>query len=451
MAAKGVVDVATVQLWGQMVGAVRWDARLGLGVFEYAPEFIASGLEPSPLRMPLRRGQYDFPAVKKSEDFQGLPGLLADVLPDHWGTGLYRLWLAERGRSLESVTPVERLCHIGSRAMGALEFQPAVDHPAATATPVDIAELSEFAHRVLNRKQSAKGTLNAKDKQVLASILRVGTSAGGNRAKAIISVDPKTQQVVSGEVQAGPTFEPWILKFDGTGKGSDAQPEGYGRIELAYHHMARAAGIEMAECRLWEENGRAHFMTRRFDRTKQGGKLHYQSLAALLHLDHNQAGHAYEQAFEAALALKLPYIAIEQLFRRMAFNVAGRNQDDHTKNFGFLMDPSGRWALSPAFDVTFNYNPEGQWTHSHQLSVAGKRQDIGREDLLKVADIFGVKRAAAILEEVLEGVATWPQAAKRSGVDKAKVTAVAKLLRVEGLRAPLAKKRTPKVPPKRKV
>jgi serine/threonine-protein kinase HipA len=440
MAAKGKVDVANVELWGQLVGAVRWDARAGLGVFEYDPKFTASGLEVSPIRMRLRRAEYNFPTLRKSEDFQGLPGLLADVLPDNWGTELYKLWLAARGRSLDSVTPVERLCYIGSRAMGALEFKPAVDHPVATATPVDIAELSDFARKILNRKQGLRGTLNAKDKHALASILRVGTSAGGNRAKAIIAVHPKTQQVVSGETQAPSPLEHWILKFDGTGAGSGAQPQGYGRIELAYHSMARTAGIEMMDCKLWEENGRAHFMTRRFDRVKGGGRLHYQSLAALMHLDHNQ-GHSYEQAFEAALALKLPYPDMEQLFRRMVFNVAGRNQDDHTKNFGFLMDPTGRWAMSPAFDLTFNYNPDGQWTHSHQLSVAGKHREISRDDLLKVGDIFGIKRANGILEQVVDAVATWPKAAKRAGVEKGRVTAVEKLLRVQALKAPKSLKK----------
>jgi len=447
MAAKGKVDVATVQLWGQLLGAVRWDSRAGLGVFEYDPKFTTGGLEVSPIRMPLRRSPYDFPALRKSEDFQGLPGLLADVLPDHWGTDLYKLWLAERGRTLESVTPVERLCYIGSRAMGALEFKPALDHPGATASPVDIAELSNFARKILNHKQGIQGTLNAKDKHALASILRVGTSAGGNRAKAIIAVHPETHAVVSGETQAKEPFEHWILKFDGMGKGGSAQPQGYGRIELAYHRMARTAGIEMTDCKLWEENGRAHFMTRRFDRLKGGARLHYQSLAALMHLDHN-LGHSYEQAFEAALALKLPYPDMEQLFRRMVFNVAGRNQDDHTKNFGFLMDASGRWALSPAFDLTFNYNPDGQWTHSHQLSVAGRHRDIGREDLLEIGDAFGIKRAKNILDEVIDAVAQWPQAAKRAGVEKARVTAVEKLLRVRELKAPKRPKKPAKSRPK---
>ncbi len=441
MATKGSVDVATIHLWDHLVGAVRWDSRLGLGKFEYDSAFIATGLEPSPIRMPLRRAQYDFPTLKKSEDFQGLPVLLADVLPDRWGTELYKIWLAERGRSIESVTPVERLCYIGSRAMGALQFKPAVDHPASTASPVDIAELSDFAKKVLNRKEDAKGTLNAKEKHALASILRVGTSAGGNRAKAIIAVHPKTHQVVSGETVVASPFEHWILKFDGTGKGGSAQPQGYGRIELAYHIMARSAGIVMMDCKLWEENGRAHFMTRRFDRTADGGRLHYQSLAALMHLDHNQ-GHSYEQAFEAALALKLPYPDMEQQFRRMAFNVAGRNQDDHTKNFGFLMDQAGRWSLSPAFDLTFNYNPEGQWTHSHQLSVAGKHRDISREDLLKVANQFGIKRAKAILDQVLDAVATWPKAAKKAGVEKNRITAIEKKLRILELRAAKPTKKT---------
>jgi serine/threonine-protein kinase HipA len=433
MTAKGKADVATVELWGQLVGAVRWDARAGLAGFKYDPKFTASGLEVSPIRMPLKRAEYKFPALRKSEEFQGLPGLLADVLPDHWGTDLYKLWLAEQGRSLDGVSPVERLHYVGSRAMGALEFKPAVDQSMA-ATPVDIAELSDFARKILNRKQGIRATLNAKDKHALASILRVGAFAGGNRAKAIIAVHPKTQQVVSGETQATSPFEHWILKFDGMGTGGRAQPQGYGRIELAYHYMARTAGITMMDCKIWEENGRAHFMTRRFDRLKGGVRLHYQSLAALMHLDHNK-GHSYEQAFEAALALKLSYSDMEQLFRRMVFNVAGRNQDDHTKNFGFLMDQAGRWSMSPAFDMTFNYNPDGQWTHSHQLSVAGQHRDIGREDLLKVGNAFGIKRAKSILDEVVDAVATWPQAAKRAGVEKARITAVEKLLRVQALKA----------------
>lgn len=450
MAVKGTVDVATVELWGQRVGAIRWDARASLGIFEYDPKFVASGLQVSPIRMLLRRAEYAFPTLRKSEDFQGLPGLLADVLPDHWGTDLYKLWLAERGRSLENVTPVERLCYIGSRAMGALEFKPAVDHPVAKATALDIAELSDFARKVLEHKKGLQGTLNAKDKHALASILRVGTSAGGNRAKAIIAVHPQTQRVVSGAAQIADPYEHWLLKFDGMGKGGSAQPQGYGRIELAYHSMARTAGITMMDCKLWEEHGRAHFMTRRFDRLKGGARLHYQSLAALMHLDHN-LGHSYEQAFEAALALKLPYPDMEQLFRRMVFNVVGRNQDDHTKNFGFLMDQTGRWSMSPAFDMTFNYNPNGQWTHSHQLSVAGQHKDIGREDLLKVADAFGIKRAKSILAEVADAVATWPDAAKRAGVEKARITAVEKLLRLQALQVPQSSKKPAQSDSKGKV
>ena len=414
--------LAGVRLWGRSIGAVSLADGAEVAAFQYTPEFAASGIEVSPVVMPLSNQVYAFPGLSRTT-FHGLPGLLADSLPDRFGNALIDAWLATQGRTPASFNAVERLCYTGARGMGALEFLPAAGPEARTADTIQIDALVKLASEVL----SHRGTLAASfadphQAAALQTILRVGTSAGGARAKAVIAWNPVTHEVRSGQVAAGGGFEYWLLKFDGVSGNKDKEledPKGYGAIEYAYYLMAQAAGVSMSECRLLEENGRRHFMTRRFDRLPDGGKLHAQSLCALAHYDFNDPGaHAYEQALLVIRQLDLGMAAIEQQFRRMVFNVFARNQDDHVKNIAFLMGRDGRWSLSPAFDMTYSYNPGGVWTANHQMSINGKRDGFTFDDLRACAKSAMMKRGRAekIVEEVRTAVMQWPDFAGKAGV-----------------------------------
>jgi serine/threonine-protein kinase HipA len=410
---------AAIALYETTIGAVTWDPERELGVFEYAPEFLGSGIEISPITMPLGTGRFSFPNLPR-ETFKGLPGLLADSLPDKFGNLLIDQWLAHQGRRPESFDPVERLCYLGTRAMGALEFCPTLmpDFPPET---LHLEALVQLANDALASRESLHANLS-EPPDALATILRVGTSAGGARAKAVIAWNPQTGEIRSGQVAAGQNFEPWLLKFDGVTANRDKEindPLGYGRIEFAYHLMARAAGITMSDCRLLEENGRAHFMTRRFDRAPDGGKFHMQSLCAMGHFDFNQAGaYSYEQAFQTARRLQLPQPDLTELYRRALFNILSRNQDDHTKNIAFLMDRRGGWRLAPAYDLIYAYNPNGAWTHRHQMTLAGKRENFTTADLLDSASSADLKPTAAktILKQVHAAISGWRTHAAAAGV-----------------------------------
>ena len=417
-----MTTVAEVRLWGRSIGAVSVEDARSAAAFQFTDEFTRSGIQVSPLRMPLSDRVYSFPGLAR-ETFHGLPGLLADSLPDRFGNALIDTWLASQGRSAESFNAVERLCYIGSRGMGALEFAPAQGPKSRTSEPLDIAALVQLASDVLSQRSGLRHSMASADTaETLRDILRVGTSAGGARAKAVIAWNRQTNEVRSGQVAAGDGFDYWILKFDGVSGNRDKEledPTGYGSIEYAYALMARAAGIDISECRLLEENGRRHFMSRRFDRLAGGEKLHMQSLGALAHFDFNLAGaYSYEQALQVMRTLDLPMASIEQQFRRMAFNIVARNQDDHVKNIAFLMDKQGRWSLSPAFDVTYSYNPEGLWTATHQMSMNGKRDDFTLEDFRTCAKFASMKRgrAEAILDDVIAAVKRWPEFAEQAKV-----------------------------------
>jgi len=421
---KGLVEV---HLWGRQVGAAAWNDA-GYAVFQYAKDFATTGLPIAPLMMPLNTTPYQFKSLWRSEDFQGLPGMLADALPDRWGNLLIQRWLTDQGRDLSTVTPFERLCFVADRAMGALEFKPAAA-PKAKHVRLHVDELLDLSQRILTAKSGRAARLSAKEKDALAQIILVGSSVGGNRAKALIAWDPKTDDIRAGDIPHPANFEPWIIKFDETGSGEGAQPKGYGRIEYAYHLMAKAAGINMADCRLWEEHGRAHFMTKRFDRVgRSAKKLHYQSLSALAHLDRHLGPHSYEDAFRVLRQLRAPAVEGTELFRRTVFNVAARNQDDHTKNFGYLMDETGHWHLAPAFDVTWAYNPMGEWTQRHQLSLRGKTSEISRKDLLEFAKHEDVRQGAKIIDQVRDAVSHWPKFAAQAGVPEARITGIEKHL-----------------------
>ena len=383
--------------------------------FQYDPVFARSGIELSPLTMPLSERVYEFAALPRNT-FHGLPGLLADSLPDKFGNALIDAWLATQGRTPESFGAVERLCYTGTRGMGALEFVPGLGPKPRKATKIEIDALVQLASDVLTHRSNLKANFSgAAREKALNDILRVGTSAGGARAKAVIAWNRETNEVRSGQIAAGDGFNYWLLKFDGVAGNKDKEledPKGYGAIEYAYHLMARAAGITMSECRLLEENERRHFMTRRFDRLAGGAKLHMQSLCALAHFDFNQAGaYSYEQALLTIRQLKLPMAAVEEQFRRMVFNVVARNQDDHVKNIAFLMNQQGEWSLAPAFDVTYSYNPSGSWTATHQMTLNGKRDGFALADFEACAKAALMKRgrAATIIEEVQEAVKHWPE------------------------------------------
>lgn len=414
--------IAKVQLWGRTIGAVSMEEGRDYAAFQYDPEFAGSGIEISPLALPLSDRVHAFPELPRNT-FHGLPGLLADSLPDKFGNALIDAWLATQGRTPENFDAVERLCYTGTRGMGALEFAPGLGPKPRKATKIEIDALVRLASEVLTHRNELKGTFGgAGQEKALNDILRVGTSAGGARAKAVIAWNRETNEVRSGQIAAGDGFDYWLLKFDGVTGNKDKEledPKGYGAIEYAYHLMALAAGISMSECRLLEENGRRHFMTRRFDRLAGGGKLHMQSLCALAHFDFNQPGaYAYEQALLAIRQLELPMAAVEEQFRRMAFNIVARNQDDHVKNIAFLMDKQGRWSLAPAFDVTYSYNPSGAWTATHQMTLNGKRDGFALEDFLAAAKSAVMKRgrAEAIVEEVRATVVRWPEFAAQARV-----------------------------------
>ncbi len=417
-----MTTVARVKLWGKTVGAVSLEEGARFAAFQYHPELLKSKLEVAPIRMPLRRDTYRFPNLPV-ESFHGLPGMLADSLPDSYGNALIDAWLATQGRSPGEFNVVERLCYVGTRGMGALEFLPAKGPRTRKPATVHVDALVELASRILTHRTDWRTSLDGpKAADGLREILRVGTSAGGARAKAVIAWNRGTNEVRSGQVEAGDGFQYWLLKFDGVAGNRDRDlddPRGFGALEFAYSEMAAAAGVRMSECHLFEENGRRHFMTRRFDRVPGGGKLHMQSLAALGHFDYNAPGaHSYEAAFLMIRQLGLSMDDIEEQFRRMAFNVVARNQDDHVKNIAFLMDEAGEWSLAPAFDLTYSYNPSGPWTSRHQMSLNGKQDNFTVGDFRAVAKVASMKRgrADAILHEVVVAVKKWDEFAAGASV-----------------------------------
>ena len=406
-------SLAEVRLWGRTIGAVSLDDNNDNAAFEYDSAFVRSGIEIAPLTMPLSNRVYTFPELPE-KTFYGLPGLLADSLPDKFGNALIDAWLATQGRQPDSFNAIERLCYTGERGMGALEFAPVIGPRTQRAGQIQIGKLVELASEVLTHRNDLQVSFTDKGREpALTELLRVGTSAGGARAKAVIAWNPTTNEVRSGQVPAGKGFEYWLLKFDGVSGNRDKEledPQGYGVIEFAYYKMAKDCGIDISECRLFEENGRRHFMTRRFDRLRGGKKFHMQSLCALAHYDFNMAGaYSYEQALQVIRKLGLPMRSIEEQFRRMVFNIIARNQDDHVKNIAFLMDKSGNWSLSPAFDMTYSFNPSGSWTASHQMTMNSKRDDFTLDDFKACAKVTSMKRgrAEAIVKEVQKVVSRW--------------------------------------------
>lgn len=413
---------AEVRLWGRTIGAVSWDSASKLANFEYDALFQNSGIEVAPFMMPLSDRIYSFTALSR-ETFHGLPGFLADSLPDDFGNALIDSWLAKEGRDPKDFNPVERLCYIGSRGMGALEFAPAKSFHNAKSSAIEIGALVKLASQILSQRESLQGSFKAPDREdTLNDILQVGTSAGGARAKAVVAWNPDKNEVRSGQIEAGQGFGYWLLKFDGVTGNKDKEiedPKGYGQIEYAYYKMALAAGIEMAECRLLNENGRNHFMAKRFDRGPSGEKIHMQSLGAMLHFDYRQPGaHSYEEALLAMRELGMPMDSIEEQYRRMVFNVVARNQDDHVKNISFLMNKVGQWSLSPAYDMTYSFNPNGVWTGTHQMTLNGKREGFDLTDFRACAKNASMKKTKVdeVIEQVQLAVGQWSEFAAEAGV-----------------------------------
>jgi len=430
------VETATIRLWGDVVGAVSWLKEPAYGVFEFDPTFLKKGLDISPIHMELAAarsgdGIFFFPGLNR-DTFYGLPGLLADSLPDRFGNMMIDAWLARKGRDSGSFSPIERLCYVGSRAIGALEFRPLIDRKLDRSVAVEIAELVDLVQQITSQRSNLAVNISDSEKEneaAILDILRVGTSAGGTRPKAIIAMNGDSH-VISGQGEVPQGYDFWILKFDGVDDLELGKPEGYGRIEYAYYLMAMKAGLQMTECRLLEENRRAHFMTRRFDR-QNGRKIHIQSLCGLAHYDFNMAGAtSYEQAFAIMRKLRLTKADAVQQYRRMVFNVMARNQDDHTKNMAFLMDEEGRWKLSPAFDVMFSHNPAGKWTNRHQMTLNGKRDNFTLQDIIAVGESIDIPKPKAVIREVRDAVERWPEFARKAGVSKDRTDAIRKYHRL---------------------
>ena len=416
-----MVDVARVKMFGMNIGTFKWDDTYDMARFEYDEHFVGKGLEPSPLMMPVKQGRiYSFGNLNR-DVFYGLPGMLADSLPDTYGRALFDKWLSMVGRT--SGNPIETLCFLGQRCMGALEFEPATG-PVTTDMKIEIDSLVEVAKEALSKKEEFGTNLDADRKAAIAEILRLGTSAGGQRAKAVIAYNKETGEVRSGQVQAPTGFDYYLIKLDGvSAEAGFKETENFGRLEFSFSLLAKECGIEMTECALIEENGRAHFLTKRFDRVN-GNKIHMQTLCGIAHYDfHLCRAYSYEQAFNVMRRLRLPYSQAEEMFLRMVFNVVIRNQDDHTKNISFLMDNAGKWRLSPAYDLGFAYNPKGAWTNTHQMSINGKFDDITRKDLQAFAISNNIKNANEIIDKVCEVTSKGPEMAKNCGVPKEMIDA----------------------------
>lgn len=406
-----MVNLAKVYIWGEYAGAVLWNENTATATFEYEPSFVNKGWDLSPLMMPINENRaHSFRELSK-DTFMGLPGLLADALPDAYGKVLLDRWLVSLGRTFAN--PVERLCYQSKRSMGALEFIPAKDDYLDKSSVIAISSLVQVVAEVLSDKSNLETNLKEDTKEALINIIKVSTSAGGQRAKAVIAYNDTTGEVRSGQLDAAEGFDHWLLKLDGVTNAVLGDPQHYGKIEYAYYKMALKAGIEMTECRLLEENGRSHFMTKRFDRRGGNEKIHMQTLCGMAHYDYKMLhAYSYEQAFQVMRRLRLPYGQAEQMFKRMVFNVIARNQDDHTKNISFLMDKTGTWMLSPAYDMSWAYNPQGEWTSHHQMSINNKWDNITRVDLLAVAEAMHIKKADSIINEICDAVSMWPIVAK---------------------------------------
>lgn len=423
-----MVTTAFVHIWGQLVGAVAWDQATASASFEYAPEFDLEHHPLAPIKMPQKGPIYSFPELADTETFRGLPGLLADALPDRYGKELINIWLAQHGRPENSLNPVELLCFVGKRGMGALEFEPSREI-AHTTGDIELSSLIDITKSILEERESVLMQTSDAMRDVMLDILKMGTSAGGARPKAIIAYNEKTGQIRSGQSTAEKGFEHWLIKFDAVSDVQFGTSTGYGKIEMAYYKMATDFGIQMMESRLIEENNRVHFMTKRFDRENGDQKIHTQTFCALQHYNYNNiTSYSYEQLFQTMRQLRLDYKEAEEMYKRMVFNVLAKNCDDHTKNFSFMLKEDKKWMLAPAYDLCFSYSPQSHWVSQHNLSINGKRKDFTRSDLIHIARQNNIRTPEKIIEQGLELINQWPSYAKEYEVDKEKTKIIDGLL-----------------------
>lgn len=421
-----MVDVAEVKIWGKLVGAVRWDETQQLASFQYDKNFLKENQDLSPIKMSTQEGSriFSFPSLRKSKDenvstFKGLPGLLADALPDRYGNQLINIWLAQQGRAPNSMNPVEQLCFIGSRGMGALEFEPHQMKASKNTFSIEVKSLVNVAQKMLSNRSYFETNLKKDEQKAMSEILMIGTSAGGARPKAVVAFNETTGEVRSGQAKSPKGFEHWLIKLDGVSNVQFGESQGFGRVEYAYYLMAKACKIEMMECRLLEEGERAHFMTKRFDREGNETKHHIQTWCGMQHYDYNNLyGYSYEQLFQTMRMLRMNYLDAEQMYRRMVFNVMATNYDDHTKNFSFRLKQNEKWKLSPAYDICYAYDSNNVWVSQHTLSINGKHKDILKTDLLKLANDNNIKKAEKIIIEIKEVVMNWEYYSKEAKVPK---------------------------------
>lgn len=431
-----MVKTAFIKIWGETIGAIAWDQDQQLGLFEYDAKFVQKGWDLAPLKMPITSSQtiFSFPELRPSRNsehntFKGLPGLLADALPDKYGNQLIDIWLAQKGRPEKSMNPVEQLCFIGSRGMGALEFEPSQLKEKQNTFKVEVESLVDIARKMLNNRNDFNVTIKGAQEAAMKQIITIGTSAGGARPKAVIAYNKKTGEIRSGQSKVPNGFEHWLIKLDGVSDIQLGDTQGYGRVEMAYYLMAKACGINMMPCELLEENGRAHFMTKRFDRSEGNIKHHIQTFCAIKHFDYNEVhSFSYEQLFQTMRELRLSYQEAEEMFRRMVFNVLSRNCDDHTKNCSFRLKQNGTWELAPAYDICHAYKPDSIWVSQHALSINGKRKNITLDDFLTIGKSMNIKNAKDIIMQVGETVSEWDKFAKQAGVDAAKKMAIKETL-----------------------
>ncbi len=431
-----MVDVVEIKIWGQLVGAARWDQNQQLANFQYDKKFLTRNHDLSPIKMPLQNGEriYSFPELRKQKNqetstFKGLPGLLADALPDKYGNQLINIWLAQEGRPPNSMNPVEQLCFIGSRGMGALEFEPTRLKYSQQTFVIEIKSLVDIAQKMLSNRESFETNIHKDEQKAMREILTIGTSAGGARPKAVIAFNQKTGEVRSGQTKSPRGFEHWLIKLDGVSDAQFGVSHGFGRVEYAYYLMAKDCEIEMMECQLFEENKRAHFMTKRFDREGNDKKHHIQTLCGIQHFDYNNLqGFSYEQLFQTMRMLKMTYPEAEQMFRRMVFNVMATNYDDHTKNFSFRLKQDSKWELSPAYDICYSYDPNNIWVSQHTLSINGKHKDINKSDLMKIATDNNIRKGEKIIEEIKTVVCDWNKYSVKANVSSELSNSISKTL-----------------------
>ena len=433
-----MIDVAEVKIWGELAGAVRWDTEKQVASFQYSEKFLRKGIELSPILMPVKNGPriYSFPELRSERfnnisTFKGLPGLLADSLPDRFGNQLIDLWLAKNGRAAGSMNPVEQLCFIGNRGMGALEFEPPKFKQEKDSFFIEVDSLVKIAQKALTQKEGFSTNIHENEKKAMNEILKIGASAGGARPKAVIAFNRQTGEIRSGQTDVPEGFEHWLIKLDGVSDAQFGSSHGFGRVEYAYYLMAKDCGIQMTECKLLEENGRAHFMTKRFDREKTNIKHHIQTFCGIRHFDYsNIYSYSYEQLFQTMRMLKMTYPEFEQMFRRMVFNVLATNCDDHTKNFSFLLKQSGKWELAPAYDVCYSFDPANVWVSQQTLSINGKHKNINKKDLMAIASANGIKNGEEIINNIFETVHGWESYFKIAGVSNKLAESISKTLRV---------------------